>query len=110
MQSVVLAVTDLVPETARFLRDTLSPEIRKTVDRVAETAPDWFVTYAPARMGGEVLTYVPQVAAGVTEARAWVLGDQPADLECYLDVPWVPVGDWFFLHKLVACLTAGGTR
>jgi hypothetical protein len=108
MQSVVLAVTDLVPETARFLRDTLSPEIRRTVDRVAEAAPDWFVTYAPARLGGEVLTYAPKVAVGVVEARAWVLGEQATDIERYLDVPWVPVGDWFFLHKLAACLTADG--
>ena len=110
MQDVVLAVTDLVPETARFLRDTLSPEIRKTVDRVAENAPDWFVTYAPARMGGDVLTHVPRVAVGVMEARAWVLGEQATDLERYLDVSWVPVGDCFFLHKLVACLTAGGNQ
>jgi hypothetical protein len=108
MQSVVLAVTDLVPETARFLRDTLSPEIRKTVDRAAEAAPDWFVTYAPARLGGEVLTYAPKVAVGVLEAKAWVLGDPTPNLERYLDVPWVPVGDYSFLHKLVACLTAGG--
>jgi hypothetical protein len=108
MQSVVLAVTDLVPETARFLRDTLSPEIRKTVDRVTEAVPDWFVTYAPARLGGEVLTHSPRVAVGIVEARAWVLGEPAADIEQYLDVPWVPVGDWFFLHKLAACFTAGG--
>ncbi len=38
--------------------------------------------------------------------RAWVLGESAADLGRYLDVPWVPVGDWFFLHKLTACLTA----
>lgn len=105
-QAVILAVTDLVPELGLFLGDHLKPEIQKTVDRVTENSPHWYMAYKPARLGKEVFTDVPQVSLSCIQARAWALGESARELEKYLDVPWVPVGDYYYIQKLTACLTA----
>ena len=52
-QVVVLALTGLVPEMGLFLKDHLRPEIRRTVERVAENSPIWYMAWKPATLGAE---------------------------------------------------------
>ncbi|HXX95481.1 MAG TPA: hypothetical protein VEN81_17810 [Planctomycetota bacterium] len=56
--------------------------------------------------GQENATWTPDIACTLFLLRAGVLGEKRAQLEKYLDVPWVRVGDLYHLLKLVACLKA----
>ena len=103
-QVVVFALTGLVPEMGLFLKDHLKPEIQRTVDRVAENSPIWYMAWKPASLGAEVFTDMPQVAVGAMQGRAWVLDEPAGSLQEYLNVPWLPLGDYFYLQKLTACL------
>jgi len=107
-QVVVFALTGLVPEMGIFLKDHLRPESQRTVERIAENSPIWYMAWKPASLGAEVFTDMPQVAVGTMQARAWVLDESAQSLAKYLDVPWLPLGDYFYLQKLTACLMGKG--
>lgn len=102
----LLPFRDMTPEVARFLADHLGPECRAFCDRVAQNQPHGYVTYAEAILGAEIGFNVPSDAYGQFLARAWVLGETPARLERCVDVPWLPRGDLYHLHKLAETIKA----
>jgi len=97
---------DMTPELGRFLGDRLKPETAAYAARVVENQPHWYAAYAEAILGAEIGFNVPTDACGHFLARAWVLGEKPETLQRYIDVPWLPAGDLFYLHKVAETIKA----
>jgi hypothetical protein len=96
----LLPFRDMVPELGRFMADHLKAESEAFCRRVVENQPHWYVTYAEAILSGEIGFNMPSDAYGQFLARAWILAERPEQLERYIDVPWLRVGDLYYLHKL----------
>lgn len=103
---------DVVPELARFVRDSLKPQAKTYIDEIAMWYPDWFmkfgVTTACMRHGhlAEVYTNWPIDAQQVFNVRAIVLNQSGDELAKYVDCPWVRIGDWYFVERLAETLRA----
>jgi len=104
----LLPFRDLTPELGRFLRDHLRPECAAYVERVEENQPHWHTAYAEAILGAEQGFMLPTDSYSIFLACAWVLERSPAELERRIDVPFVPRGDLYHLHKLAASANDGG--
>ena len=102
----LLPFCDMVSELGRFMCDYLKPESEAFCKRVVENQPHWYATYAEAILSAEMAFNVPADAYGQFKARAWLLQDKPQDLERYVDVPWLQVGDLYHLHKLAETIKA----
>jgi len=101
-----LPFQDMVPELGRFMEDHLKAETAAYCERVAENQPHWYATYADAILSAEINFAVPADSYGLVKARAWVLKENGAALERYVDVPWVKTGDLFYMHKLAETIKA----
>ncbi|MBE3123775.1 MAG: hypothetical protein IMZ65_03140 [Planctomycetes bacterium] len=97
---------DITPELGRFMADRLRPEVEAMAGRVVENQPHWHVAYAEAILGAEQGFNNPCDAYGHFAARAWVLGEKPETLRRYIDVPWLPRGDLYYMHKLAETIKA----
>ena len=102
----LLPFRDMVPELGRFMADHLKAESEAFCRRVVENQPHWYVTYAEAILSAEIGFNMPCDAYGQFLARAWILGEKPAQLERYIDVPWLKTGDLYYLHKLTETVRA----
>jgi hypothetical protein len=96
----------LTPELGRFLADHLRPECAEYVRRVEEWIPEWYIKWCYAYLGSEDWALHMGDSHQVFLAKAWVLGEEGPTLERYLDVPWLPVGDFFYMDKLAATIMA----
>jgi hypothetical protein len=103
-----LPFADLTPELAAFLAAHLKPECAAYLARVEENQPTWHLTYCEAILSAENGFMTPPNAHSLFLAKAWVLGEKPAALERLVDVPWLPRGDLFHIHKLTAACGGGG--
>jgi hypothetical protein len=95
-----LPFRDLTPELARLLAVHARPECDAYVKRVLENQPHAHAAYAEAILSAEIGFSPPCDAYGQVLARAWILGDRPETLVKLIDVPWLPRGDLYYLHKL----------
>ena len=102
----LLAYRGMTPELGRFLRDFDKARARTFVDRVEEHMPEWYTAMCLANIGAEHNYLHPDNAYQCFLARAWVLGEGPAKLRRYLDVPWMARGDLYYVHKLVETINA----
>jgi hypothetical protein len=96
----------MVPEVARFSADYLKPEAEGFAKAVTRYHPDAFLALGTPRNLEEWWHNYPQDAQQIFLCHAWVLGKNGDWLRRRLDVPLVPVGDWYYIDKLVACLHA----
>lgn len=102
-----LIFADMVPELGRFLADYLKPESETFVRRVVENQPHWYVAYLEGYLGSEDSNVsAPADSYHQFVARAWILNESPQELEGYVDVPWLPLGDFYYLHKLAETIKA----
>ena len=97
---------DMTPELGRFLADHLRPEMEAYANRLVENQPHWHAAYAEAILGAEIGFNLPADAYGHFLARAWILGEKPETLQTYIDVPWLPAGDLYHLHKVAETIKA----
>jgi hypothetical protein len=95
-----LPFRDLTPELGRFLGEHLKPESAAFCQRVVENQPHWYAAYSEAILGAEYGFMSPCNAYSLFAAHAWVLSAPPGDLYRCADVPWLRMGDLFYLHKL----------
>jgi hypothetical protein len=102
----LLPFRDLTPELGRFLADHLKSESAAFCQRVAENLPHWHAAYAEAILGSEIGFMPPCDGYGLFLAHAWILQDKPRELERLIDVPWLNLGDLFYLHKLATTVNA----
>lgn len=98
---------DATPELARFLGDTMKPTIRRTVERIEENLPDWYMALGESVLSGDGRNYLPpDNALQNFLARAWVLGTPAEELARYCDVPYTERGDLYYICKLVQAIKA----
>jgi hypothetical protein len=102
----LLPFRDMTPEVGRFMADHLRPEAAAYAARVVENQPHWYATYAEAILGAEQGFADPCDAHGHFNARAWILAEKPETLARHIDVPWLPRGDLYHLHKLAETVKA----
>jgi hypothetical protein len=100
----VNAYENLVPEVARLLRDTVPADARVYAAKYAEALPAWFATYHEAVLGQEHNLAHPADSYQIFMAKALLEETSPALLVSYVDIPWLQVGDLFYVHKLAETL------
>jgi outer membrane protein assembly factor BamB len=91
---------NMTPEVGRFLGDFARPEIAQALSPVLSN-PLWFLTKEHGGFG-ENHFLGPDFTWAVYQTRAYVLGAK--DLERTLDLPWVELGDLYYIQKLVTLL------
>lgn len=96
----LLAYSDLTPELARFLRDFLLAEATEWYEAVEENSPAWYEAYADSYLGNEAPFSIPHNAHQIFMVKAWILNETPANLTTYTEIPWVHIGDYYYIHKL----------
>ncbi len=104
-----VAFQDLSPEFARIMAHfELSADAQRLLDFFEEVHSTWFVRHADDLHVGrseQVYTY-PTDSHELFMAHAWLAGTPPERLERYIDVPWTPLGDLFYMHKLAETIKA----
>jgi hypothetical protein len=96
----------ITPELAMLLRDHLKKETAALAARIELNQPTWYASFAEAILGAEHNMNHPSDAFEQFLARAWVLDAPPARLQQWIDVPWVDLGDLFYLNKLAETVRA----
>jgi hypothetical protein len=98
----------MAPELARFFADYLKPQAEGFARAMAAYYPDAFLTLGTSRRCAEWWHNYPQDPHQIFLVHAWILGQKGDWLRRRLDVPLVPVGDLYYIDKLVATLAACG--
>ena len=96
----------LVPELAQYLRDNALAQVQAALAEYTEVAPYWFVADFDV-MHGEGTSQHFYDSHALFQAKALILQESGDELAKYLDVPAVPVGDLFYIHKLITLLDTG---
>ena len=107
---ITYALINLVPETARFLAQRHKQSIRTEVDRTESRYAFWYIPLPPhsETLFGEGTSFGPDIKATTFLGRAMVLGEPPEKLKTYIDVPWLPVGDLYYIQCLTALVESYG--
>lgn len=106
LQRELLSYKDLTPELGRFLHDFALSEANEWFSAVEENSPSWYRAYTPAFLGTENPFSLPQNAHQIFLVQALILGASPEELAGYLDIPWVHIGDYYYIHKLAETIKA----
>ena len=101
-----LPFRDMTPELGRFMADHLKAESEAYCERVVENQPHWYTAYSEAILSAENGFMTPCNAYSLFTARAWVLREPAEGLQRYVDVPWLKVGDLFYIHKIAETIKA----
>lgn len=96
---------NMAPEQARFMRDYVRAEEQAAVAEYERRTPYWFVAKAE-EAAGEGITQPIYDTIALFNAKAMILGASRGELTQYLDVPGVPVGDLYYIQKLILALEA----
>lgn len=106
------ALFNLVPESARFLADTQKPAVAKGVSSMIGRFPLWHIPMPPnyETLFGEGCSIAPDNKPNIFLARAMILGEPAGELANDLDIPWIPVGDLFYMQCLTSLIESAGTR
>jgi hypothetical protein len=97
---------NLIPELADFMRDYTLPEIQAAVADYSQRAPFWFVSQTEQH-GGEGVEQPLYDVIALFQAKAMILKEKRAELEHFLDIPAVQIGDLYYIQKLILTLEAG---
>jgi len=96
----------LTPELARFLRDYCREDAKGFTDKVIARQPDWYLCMCEMKLGSEVNYLYPEDSLQIFLVQSWLLDAKPQALEAWLDIPWVKVGDLYYLQKLAETIRA----
>jgi hypothetical protein len=103
---------ELTPETARYLRNhpALYDRVTSHVNEGVAHWPMWYVSQASAftRYYGESHALPPDLSKMIFPVKALVERADPENLRKWVDAEDAPLGDWFFLERLVLALEAHG--
>jgi len=102
----LLAYANITPELGRFLAQYALPEVTEWVRINEENNGTWFEAYSDSYLGKENSYNIPDNAYEIFMVKAWVLGETADQLAKYLDVPWVPLGDYYYINKLAETIRA----
>jgi hypothetical protein len=96
----LIAFKDLTPELARFLRQYALAESSLYITRVETFMPNWYAAFAEGTFGQEHNLNYPIDSYQIFLAKAWIEGADAQELSRYADIPWLQVGDLFYMHKI----------
>lgn len=96
----LIAFKDLTPELARFLRQYALAENSLYIKRVETFMPNWYAAFAEGTLGQEHNLSYPIDSYQIFLAKAWIEGLDAQELSGYVDIPWLQVGDLFYMHKI----------
>jgi hypothetical protein len=96
---------NLVPELGKFMRDYAGSEERAAIADYERRAPYWFVANVEEGAGEGAIRPIYDTIA-LYNAKAYILQANRSELERYLDVPAVQVGDLYYIQKLIMALEA----
>ncbi len=98
------------PEVARYLVETNQPAALAHLNSLRARCPLWFLSMPPHSSGqfGEGVGMAPDIRNGIMTAAALVENASGPQLEKWLDLPWTPLGDLYFIHHLVWTIEAYG--
>jgi hypothetical protein len=100
---------DIIPETARFIRDKVYSDSSSHILLIAESVPTWFLVNSPGFYAmSELNRVVPLVSYPLFQAHAQILQKDPEYLRDRLDVPLAKVGDLYYIHNLISTIKAYG--
>ena len=94
---------DMTPEFGRLLADLgFADDARRFLEFFEEVQPTWFAVLTDClhRRASELAYMFPVDSHQLFMAHAWIIGTPPEKLERYIDQPWTPIGDLYYLHKL----------
>ena len=99
---------DMVPEVARLMVDLgLKNDVGRFLQRFEEVQANWYTSLSDlAFIGGEDPFMMPTCSHQLFMAHAWIAGTPPGRLARYIDVPWAPLGDLYYMHKLAETIKA----
>ena len=102
----------LVPEVARYVRDRndVRESVTGHVARGTDHWPMWFLSQASgfSRYYGESHALSPLYSAMIFPVKALIEQQPPECLQRYVDAEDAPIGDLFFLERLLLTLEAHG--
>lgn len=102
----MIGYRDLVPELAYLLVDKAKTEAEIYARKVKAFAPHWYASFAEGVLGYEHNLSHPIDAFQIFLAEAWINNASGDSLANYVDIPWLDVGDLFYLHKLAETANA----
>lgn len=106
MQGELGAFTGLTPELGRFLRDYAGAECRRWLEVVEENSPTWHLAYVQSTFGTENCYLLPHNVHQIYMAKSWAVGEKAEVLARLTDIPWVPLGDYYYVAKLTEAIRA----
>jgi hypothetical protein len=97
-----------VPETGRYLRDHVRDGIQRYLDDLSKIHGTWYTALADNHhyRNVEYCFMTPNCSHQLFMAHAWVAGTPAGELERYIDEPWTPLGDLYYMHKLAETIKA----
>jgi hypothetical protein len=96
---------NLTPELAKFMHDYSFNEDVAAINEYERRTPYWFVSKIPdAPNEGNIMPLYDTIA--LFQAKALILGASRVELEQYLDVPIVAIGDLYYIQRLILALQA----
>jgi len=104
MNELLSPFQHMVPELGRFLRDYLAAESRQYLKHTESHIPDWEVAFGDSVLGSESSFILPENSYAIFLAKAWILDEKSESLQARLDIPWVPLGDYYYATKLAATI------
>lgn len=93
---------NLVPETARFLRDECYDETLRYFRMFERSHPVWFATWAPKQTGGEYAFERPEVKRDMFMAEAIALERDFDTLFNHIDIPHCAADPDFIRNVMIA--------
>lgn len=94
---------NLAPELGNFMRDYTRNESEAMIASYTRRAPYWFVAEAE-EAGGEGVFQPLYDRVSIFQAKALILKEGRSELEKYIDIPAVAIGDLFYTQNLIAVL------
>jgi hypothetical protein len=100
------AFRDMTPEVGRLLKDYASQDAGIYISETEALFPHWYAAFAEGMLGTEHNLSHPIDSFQIFMAKAWIQQETPARLAAYADIPWLQLGDLFFLQKLAETIKA----
>lgn len=94
------AFYDLGTDALNILADYARMDADVYPTKIAAFLPGWYSAYSEAAFGSEQDFIYPNDSFQIFMAKSLVSGESPETLESYVDVPWLDMGDLFYMGKL----------
>lgn len=102
----LFAYEDLTPELGKFLKDYALREAEDWYEAIMDNNLAWFMTFGENYLGIEHSIDNPDNPIQIFNVKAYILDAKAEELEKYIDIPFVELGDYYYIHKLSEIIKA----